>query len=194
MATIPTGYAQANWFFTGTGAPTGAQVTLGLDVGALVGDEDQLPEALWNAWDSTIHLQLSGGIILEKCVVKFGPNDVGPFYEYVDTANGGAAGVSDSPNVAMLVRKQSLLGGRRNRGRMYIPGVSQSDVGEDGTLVGASLIAFQTAMDDFLTEIEATGCTPVLLHSESLGVLAPTPMTSFSVQSLVATQRRRLRR
>lgn len=102
------------------------------------------------------------------------------------------------PNVAYLVRKQTGLGGRRNRGRMYIPGPPRNWFSAAGIFGTTQLASAQTAVEELLdpsTLALAGFSNAVLFHSTGVTPTpsTPTPITSLSVQSKVATQRRRLR-
>lgn len=110
----------------------------------------------------------------------------------------GAGFTSTLPtNTAILVRKNTGLGGRRNRGRMFLPPAfaGEGDVSGLGLLSTVRRDAIQAAMNDLydnLSGLAAPHLPPVLFHSEI--PTTPTPITSFSVQTLVATQRTRMRR
>jgi len=98
-------------------------------------------------------------------------------------------------NCAVLVQKRSALGGRANRGRMYVPGtLGESVVSDSGSITSANLSGQQTAFNNLLTDLDTafplsiTGM--VILHSSALD---PTVVTSLNVQQLISTQRRRLR-
>jgi hypothetical protein len=111
------------------------------------------------------------------------------------------AGSSLPPNCAVLVHKRTARGGRRGKGRMYIPWAAGSAIPENGTVmaadvtrVGASFTAWRNAL--------ATNPGPlVLLHRNSEpGIPNPSPagppdtVTGHTVDPLIATQRRRLGR
>jgi hypothetical protein len=103
-------------------------------------------------------------------------------------------------NCAVLVRKVTALGGRRNTGRMFIPGASEGSFTETGVFASGLLTGWQTAMDAFKAAVDAaTGVDAMyLLHSSSVvpvpaGFPEPTPVTALKVLPLLATQRRRLR-
>lgn len=106
------------------------------------------------------------------------------------------------PNVALLVHKRTARGGRRGRGRFYIPfAVNTAAITEDGRIAPAEVTTLQTAMDTFLTQINTTVGPMVVLHRTSApGVDHPTnpgppsTVTGLAVDNLVATQRRRLGR
>lgn len=98
------------------------------------------------------------------------------------------------PNFALLVRKVTSSGGRRNRGRMFFPPcfISEGNINEDGTIPAASVTALQSKFTALRDNLVGASLSPVILHSES--PFTPTPVTGFILQALGATQRRRMRR
>lgn len=119
-------------------------------------------------------------------------------------ARGGATSEPLPQNCSLLIRKLTALGGRRGRGRMFLPGIDEDTVSSAGFVAGSTLTAWQGIFDDFFDALPVDGAAggvgdavnPVLLHSEVVGETtpAPTAITGFAVQSVIATQRRRLRR
>lgn len=112
--------------------------------------------------------------------------------------NGGVTSGSCPPNTSFLIRKGTGQGGRRNRGRMYIPGVPREAIFANGDIATTTVTGLQTRVDDLQdgpTLVDAGFTTPVLLHGLGLSPtpVSPTPVTSLNVQTKVATQRRRLR-
>ena len=116
---------------------------------------------------------------------------------------GGRSLASTPANTAALVHKRTARGGRRGRGRMYIPwSLATTTVSEAGVVTPAEVTVITTAMTNWLTAMAASGPGPVvLLHRPSLpGTLHPSTagppnvVTSMSCDALVATQRRRLGR
>lgn len=107
------------------------------------------------------------------------------------------------PNCAVLVHKRTARGGRRGRGRMYLPwAINASSVTEGGVLTPADQLVIQTAVSVWLSGI-ASGAGPVvLLHRPSSPDIqgppttpgSPNTVTSLVVDPLIATQRRRLGR
>lgn len=140
------------------------------------------------------------GSVVEGCVadnyemyfstLKQGPNETGPTFEDSRVVSGGTTGVGAVPNTAMLVRKVTGLGGRSNRGRLYLPGVSTSVITDTGQIGSTALGDYQEVWDTWLTGLDGEGITPVILHSSSSD---PTAITSMRVEPVLATQRRRLR-
>ncbi len=110
----------------------------------------------------------------------------------------GANGNPQLPqNSALLVRKITNRGGRRGRGRMFFPYLlAEGNVNEVGDFATVPRNTLQAVLDQVLTDLQAIGAGPVLLH-ESTGVTAPgspDPIVSLVVDGRIATQRRRLRR
>lgn len=96
-------------------------------------------------------------------------------------------------NSAVLVRKNTASGGRKNRGRMFIPpfDLQEEIINSAGVINNADVTDYQIQWDAFGLALEAADLVPFLYHSSPLD--DPTPITSFTVQSLAATQRRRMR-
>lgn len=114
---------------------------------------------------------------------------------------GGIATTGTAPHTALLIRKHTALAGRRNVGRMYLPGVTEEDIDQAGSVNSTYLAAAETAVDAFFGLI--TQYNPEIVHSKQYDPEeeavpptppAPTPITSLSVDNFCATQRRRLKR
>lgn len=192
---IPVDYAQANLKFSGAPLPTGAEITLGLDVNGYAGNPAAAAGDVIAAWlASGIRDRQADTVELSSVLVKFGPNATGPSAEVSDPVPGTQAADAVHPNTAMLVRKSTGAGGRTGSGRFFIPGIPENAIGDNGVLSAPFLLAAQTEMDAFHAALLAEGLIPALLHGAGSPISAPLPITSFDVQPLVATQRRRLRR
>lgn len=122
---------------------------------------------------------------------------------------GGKTNSTPPPNTALLVHKYTSRGGRRGRGRLFIPWfVSSAEVAEGGTISSSEVTLKQTAVTNFLTALSAANVPMALLHRASepwdpikeTGVENPTVpgppnlVTSLVVDPLISTQRRRLGR
>lgn len=186
---IPAGYAQVTHVFGGTGLPEGAATTYGilLNGGSWdPGDAGLLHDIFGDTWLTS----MSASVTLERTILKAGPNDVGPATEFSDPRTGGNVASMAPPNVSFLVRKVTAMGGRANRGRMYLPGVPESLVGNDGTLDSTFVTNQATVATNFLSRLSAEVLAPVILHNS---VQTPTLITQLVMEPRVATQRRRLR-
>jgi hypothetical protein len=144
---------------------------------------------------------MNAGYTLEQ-VVTYAGNDGPPFVNVSSLAKiaGTQTPAVVPQNTAYLIRKRTDLAGRRGRGRMYVPGVSEADSGATGMVLASAVTAWQTAFNNWFNDLTVTVGNrfypPAVLHrSEGIGVEPlPTLVTSFVVDSRVATQRRRLRR
>lgn len=210
---IPDGFALCSVEFNPqTGLPNGAAFTFGVGLAVVPGQgiADELVSVLTasgihNAWATTI--------VPARVRVKCGPNDTGPFFVASYTEAGGETGAVGAASPSILITKQTLLGGKRGRGRMFIPGQSESAI-DPGGVVGATTRAdVQTRANNLRTGIiAATSMTMmVLLHGpatewalvngkprrvtdpDAPAPPVPTEVTSMVVESTVATQRRRQR-
>lgn len=122
-------------------------------------------------------------------------DDVGPLTgEASDIQDGILSGGAMPPNCAILIRKTTGVGGRRNRGRMFVPPIypPEGNVGQGGSIADPQVDNLNLWWGAFRTALVTAGLQPVIFHSEP--PFTPTPDTSWIVQDLIATQRRRLRK
>lgn len=191
MAIIPAGFGQVNFRFTGENAPTGAEITLGFENLNPNSVEDCLID-FSSAWGTAnVPLLQADAITMSEVYVKLGPNETGPSGVLPQDHEGLQASAALAPNVSILVQKQTALGGRKHRGRFFMPGAPEEEVSSGGELTGSYLNDAQNTWDAFLGLLIAGPYIPVVLHNDPT---APTPITSLAVSSTAATQRRRLRR
>lgn len=107
---------------------------------------------------------------------------------FVGVNSGGAP----PSNGAVVIKKLTSAGGRRNRGRMFCPPIRPSDANIDAS--GFMTPTLQGLIQDQWDAFFATAFGELypfcLFHSDGG---TPTPITSFSVESQLGTQRRRMR-
>lgn len=112
-------------------------------------------------------------------------------------------------NCAYLMTKHTALGGRRHRGRAFLPptSVDETLVNAAGVFLPTYASSVASAQQGVLTTLAALTypLEAVILHSLSRdpvtgeeigsvgGLPSPTPITSLSVSTTLATQRRRMR-
>lgn len=188
--TIPSGYAQATFVFGGPAAPHGAVVTIGIDhnsAGSQV-DEASIINLLF---DEEIMPQLSVELIHEETLYKYGPDATGITVSIPSGQEGGLDFANQAPNVAILVQKNTGFGGRKNKGRWYLPGVAENVVDNSGRLGSTFLENLTIACSNFVGTLTTEALVPVVLHSDETG---PTEIETMVPASIVATQRKRLRR
>jgi hypothetical protein len=190
---IPVDYSQANLKWVGGGVPLGAQTTFGL---ANDGDfpPADIAQKVLNAWDDcgvmdNISVQLS----IASCLVKNGPNEIGPAAEVAATIPGTSGSEPLPPNVSVLVAKNTAMGGRMGKGRLFLPGLPEGSTPGGGVVAATPLAEVQGKMNALLTNLRDANIPMVLLHSKVGVIELPLEVTSLTVQSRMATQRRRLR-
>jgi len=188
--TIPVGFGQVLFRFEGEAVPTGAAVTFGFEHSGTF-DVDDKAATFATIWDGSLLNQQMNTINLVEVLVKLGPDDTGPTGAWTGVFTGSLTGETCPPNVAALIQKRTALGGRRNRGRIYLPALRETQIHDDGVVDSAYLDELQNVATIFLGDMDTEGNPLVILHS---GSGAPTPITALNVDGRVATQRRRLRR
>jgi hypothetical protein len=202
---LPLGFGMASLHFGGTGLPNGATVTFGF----FADPAGPTPAAAGATIVSTLRaagapLVLTNTNFSNSCnfndvLVKYGPLDSGPAATVAaGGVMGNTGGDAATPATSLLVNKSSLSGGRRGRGRMFFPGLSESNVGNGGFVTAGVVTALQTAFTQWFNAMNTAGLGLVLLHryDPALGQTPQTPSTctGLQVQALVATQRQRMRR
>ena len=191
---IPDDYAQANIRFTGIALPYGAEITLGFSINAFAGDPADLAASIiTNIGASDLQSLVATGTSISSILVKYGPNETGPMAEVVASiaCNGGVGG--ESPAAAALVKKNTAHGGRRGRGRFYLPDVPSSAFGVGGLCSGAYQASANDIVNDFLDKMTTDGLGMVVLHGPDHATETPYLVTSLFFDPRIATQRRRNR-
>lgn len=191
MPVIPVGFSQVNYQFTGDAAPTGAEVTFGIDNIANL-TATQVEGFAYDAWNARLKGRTSSKLTLANVRVKNGPTDTGPFVVVGHGTVGTSVSGEAPPQVAFLINKTTALGGRKNRGRWFYPGVAEADVTPSGTVDPATITAWNTALGLFLSDLAGDGIPMVILHNDALD--PPTDVTTMTLGGTVATWKPRLRR
>lgn len=116
---------------------------------------------------------------------------------YSDTNNTAVAGsgsINPPPaNSAILINKVTGVAGRAYRGRMFAPVTTdESNIGPNGVIGPTFVTTLQGYWNTAMTQLTGAGVIPMLLHSDPL--ITPTTVTTWTVDELVGTLKRRLRR
>lgn len=100
---------------------------------------------------------------------------------------------SPPANCTILVRKNTALGGRRNRGRCNLPVaiMEEPNVDQAGNITTSVVTIIQNKVIAFHQALTTGGLNAFLLHSHVDD--APTEIVSLQVMNQLATQRRRMR-
>ena len=190
MALVPAGYA--NVLIPASLGGTTAAVTFGVQDQGSAGDPVTIAGLVWGPFSDNLLPLLDTDSLWGPIHVGLGTSGGIISGDGSDTDNGGASINSVPPNTAVLVTKTSSTPGRAGRGRMYWPfAANEGDVNEQGQWSPASAANFQTAVETFLVDLASADVPMVILHSASG---SPSGVNSLVTQTLLATQRRRLRR
>lgn len=190
---IPTGFAQITFNFL-TPAPGGFhQSVCTFGSGDAGGTSLATLAETWATVVWTNHL--SGDTADNVIVTAVTAINAAAYGEFILNDGGARTGATSPPQVSTLVRKQTAVRGRHNRGRCYWPGLlTDSEVADDGTIDDGRWINLSESWNAILTElVDDNEVQPVVLHQEGYDG-DPTPITRFVVSRAIATQRRRLRR
>lgn len=197
MPTIPAGFAEATFIFNVSGKVRDCTWSLGFDVtdfGTLTAFEmaDEL-RAIWTATDCPyVAGQIATGWTFQGVSVtkqlEDGPISAQSLFPVVGTVSVGPLPV----NCALLFAKQTTAGGRRNRGRAFVPPVhlSETDINAIGVIT-ADTTSLQGRYTEAVNDSISSGYQPCLFHQSA--PFTPTDVTGLSLSSLIATQRRRMR-
>lgn len=187
---IPEEYGQVNFRHAGIGLPNGAECTLGFNNEGGPLQADEAAEAWATIWAANIVPQMSSSVTFTGTYVKLGPNQFGPFAEFPAAVQGSEGSTCDVPSVAALIIKNTALGGRQGRGRMFLPGLEENEINTGGEISSTRRTLLDAGFVDLMADATTALMLPVVLHNDAL---APTPITSMVTAGLAATQRRRLR-
>ena len=193
---IPVGYAQMNMRWSVAGDAEFMYCTLGVQDRTGVRSPATVAAALGTAWDASTFTTAanmlagySAGTLISTVMT-----DTGPLTFETGTAVAGTGAAGTLPNnCAVLARKITAAGGRRNRGRIFLPPgyLNESAINQVGTIDPAGVTTYQALLTSLGNELNTQDFDEVLFHSNGG---TPTQILSFLVQPKLATQRTRMRR
>jgi hypothetical protein len=195
MATvIPPGYAQfsvEHWLanYTRPAVTTwGARI-----LGTPPRDADGLADVFQELYTVAFAPQIDSNVTIRSTRCVIGQDGPDPLVGVSGlSASGGANRDSTAPALALMVARNTGVGGRANRGRVYFPwALSDTNVSEQGAVATAALTAWQARINVFLLSIEEDEYVGelVVLHSDPLRL--PTPITTMVPNPVVRTQKQR---
>jgi hypothetical protein len=187
---IPAGFALVTHEHRNVGNTRPAFVTYGISTTGSVGSDD--PSHLHAVWAAGPVTDMAATTSHITTTVIKGPRPTGATVSYTQVIAGGGLAQGAGPQEAWLGIKQTGVGGRKFKGRFYLPGVPEANVNSGGFLTGSEPADMQAQVDEWLAALAADELGPYLLH-EDVGT-DPTLIVTVSVETLIATQRRRLRR
>jgi len=194
---IPPGFAECSIEHWLDGYPRPAVTTMGV---AILGSEsggESLADWFHAAFEQSFLPSIDQNVRIRNAKAVIGQDGLDPI---VQVSTKSTQGTSDresiAPALALMISKNTALGGRKHRGRFYFPwAVSDTGVGENGAVQASTLTTWQNNVATFQTNLEGGLGTmplfdgPVVLHGDPL--LAPTPVTGMAPNPTIRTQRRR---
>lgn len=193
---IPAGYAQLNMIYQVIGGVRPSEVTIGFkgNPASNAADIAVIANTLFTAVNrpgAAARMSRDWTFLGVRCMLM---TESGPTVgEQFTTVTGTGAWDALPSNLAVLIRKNTGLGGRANRGRMFVPptGVSETGANQLGAMTAPARTQIQSDWDGWFTAMKATVEKFYLFHNETA---IPSEVTGLAVQSLMATQRRRMRK
>lgn len=198
MTIIPPGFAEVSIPFQHEDLNRRAFIVFGV---ATADDTDPtvIADDVMQTFSTTLATNIDSNVTAGPALVSVGQDGGDPITGVGNLSVVGGSSYPDSLNSgqAVLIKKQTALGGRRNRGRMFLPWyIADAEVSEIGLINGQALSGRQTAANQFLEGLEGGSVAGmVILHDVGqTQPPAPTPVTGLQVDRLVGSQRRRLAR
>jgi len=193
-ARIPPGFAEVWTQYVLSTDPEPMYTSLGVDLAVGVGATQTDADALLGAVRTSIVALITNNYVLGPGHVIFG-QDGGDIRIDGSLANltGTGTGSASSQNTALLVRKLTALGGRRNRGRLFMPGINEANVDPNGQITAGTFGGYVTGWNNVRTAIIALAQADDVVVFHDTAPFTPTVVTALTAQQTVATQRRRLR-
>lgn len=197
MSIIPAGYAEVVIPHRHSALARPALIVFGVNFGETFSDETVT--SIQGAYHDNFGPVIDNSVTIGPTYARAGQSSGDPLVFIADSTAAGEASRSDSlnPGQAVLMHKRTARGGRRGRGRMYVPwAIGDDSIDEVGLLSSGAVSAFNTRGAGFLADLdEGPGCPMVVLHAEgSSSPGSPNEVHSLTVDPLVGSQRRRLGR
>lgn len=220
---IPAGDAVASLEFMFDNDPEPMYCTIGLRAAVAPLDASHA-ERLFSAWRQNGLTRQVSSAQLRGAIVRVQQDGGGTVvYEHRPAApvNGGTVASGFPSNVAVIAEKLTARAGRRGRGRLFVPGIPDTDADNAGVLSSSAVTGWNTVLLGFHQNLlgqtgggtlEGADVVPLLFHGPTTtttrttgpgtrtvttteGAPGPLPdvITGFSVDNMVGTQRRRLR-
>jgi hypothetical protein len=196
---IPPGFAAVTHPMKHSASPREATICYGIQLAVGVTVAPALANQLNDLLDTHLGAIFASEVTFGPTVLHVGQDGGESLVVEGNTTQQGSS-VSEKPpsQVAGLVRKTTSRGGRRGRGRMYLPWfVHDSEVSEVGIIGSTWVASVNTNLAAWLAGIAALAdvVDMELLHSPGVSPTGgPNPVTGLTLDPLIATQRRRLGR
>lgn len=191
---IPPGYAQASVEHWLAGYNRPAVTTWGMRVtGVPAADATYLANHFQGLYIEAFKPRTDANVRIRSTRLVVGQDAGEPLVGVADNGDVGASSrESTAPALALMVDRNTGLGGRRNRGRVYFPwAVSDTEVNEMGAVGNTSLTAWNTSLTEFLDLLDTSPFIDQLYLLHGVGLGAPTPITGLQANPTIRTQKQR---
>ena len=191
---IPPGYATfavEHWLVN---YPRPAVCVWGLNSTAWGPDLDLAADQVQDAYADAFAAGLDSNVTIRSSRLTVGQDAVDPLIGMAtSSAPGTAVRESTAPALAVMLSLNTGLGGRRNRGRKFLPwAASDTSISEQGALEASLVTGWNNRAAAFMDNLDAMEVNVVILHGTgSTTAPAPTPVTSITCNPVVRTQRNR---
>lgn len=191
---IPPGYAECSMEFWLAGYLRPAVITQGFKITGSVGSSYNVADQFDLAFANSFKALFDSNVTMRNAKAVIGQDGSDPIVQVSTTQTAGTSSrESTAPALALMVTKNTNLGGRKHRGRNYMPwALADSDVAENGAVNPTRLTSWAAALDEYMDYIIGPTTDlldePVILHTDPT---VPTPVTSFTPNPAIRTQRRR---
>ena len=194
---IPVGFGEAAVVFTCAGQTRTPEITFGFQAISAT-DPNAIAATIFNDWVANfVPAALASTWAVKQVMVSL--NLGSGIVDGLDASGSAGSASFNAMSIAVcgLLRKQTALGGRANRGRCYLPAgyLGELSVDQAGVIDGALVSATTGRWQTFITDLAGDDLPMVLLHSGPVGgpFADPTGVDTGFCENLVATQRRRQR-
>lgn len=194
---IPPGFAHATVPLQHSLLARTAVTTFGIDLAGFAGTDAAAADAVMTCWVNFVAPVIDSNVTAGPVVLTVGQDGSENIVVSGTTSQvGGDSQSSVPPSVAVIINKITARGGRRGRGRMFVPwAVNTADVSEAGLIASGAQGALTAAFDLFRQCLSTSDVDMVLLHSDGISDPgAPNAITNLVTEALIGSQRRRLGR
>ena len=195
---LPAGFYAYSFQLEGIALPNGGAVT-GCGENTLDQAPEQIAIKLATRFIANLLPSMTEEARLGSVYVRNGQAaGAGPSFVHETNNDGSLTFSASSPAIAMLCKWITSIGGRRGRGRWYLPGITEDRVDRAGVLPATTVASVTQNLQNFRAGMATDSCPIAVGHRYPAGFagfkLAPTLITSGSCDGRVATQRKRQRR
>jgi hypothetical protein len=209
---IPAGFGSVSVNLKHGSIPRPAAVTYGVQTTSIT-DFQTFVNGLQTQFDTALSPILDTEVLIGPTTLRYVPSGGGEVVTILSTVlpTLGAQNVDSTPsNVALLVKKLTAQGGRRGRGRLFLPwAIPETSMGETGVLTPAYITSCTNALNTWFANFSVQKM--VVLHDSTkrtvthpsdtvtqiteseVAVPPPAEVTALQVDPVCSTQRRRLR-